>query len=92
MSVDTDKSSASESLRKTRTFGKIRCHNPSCMGRMEPTPGSQQIACPTCGMAYRLFWVTPELPRIRGPVWDVNRKLAESTLAKKLGASTDGSN
>jgi hypothetical protein len=91
MSVDTDKSSASESLRKTRTFGKIRCHNPSCMGRMEPTPGSQQITCPTCGRAYRLFWVTPELPRIRGPVWDVNRKLAENTLAKKLGASTDGS-
>jgi len=91
MSVDTDKSSASESLRKTRTFGKIRCHNPSCMGRMEPTPGSQQITCPTCGMAYRLFWVTPELPRIRGPVWDVDRKLAENTLAKKLGASTDGS-
>jgi len=91
MSVDTDKSSASESLRKTRTFGKIRCHNPSCMGRMEPAPGSQQIACPTCGMAYRLFWVTPELPRIRGPVWDVNRKLAENTLAKKMGASTDGS-
>jgi hypothetical protein len=91
MSVDTDTSSAAESLRKTRTFGKIRCHNPSCMGRMEPTPGSQQIACPTCGMAYRLFWVTPELPRIRGPVWDVNRKLAENTLVKKLGASKDGS-
>jgi hypothetical protein len=91
MSVDTDKSSASESLRKTRTYGKVRCHNPSCMGRMEPAPGSQQISCPTCGMAYRLFWVTPELPRIRGPVWDVNRKLAENTLAKKTGSSADGS-
>jgi hypothetical protein len=43
-------------------------------------------------MAYRLFWVTPELPRIRGPVWDVNRKLAETTLARKTGASTDKSN
>lgn len=91
MSVDTDKSSASESLRKTRTYGKVRCHNPSCMGRMEPAPGSQQISCPTCGMAYRLFWVTPELPRIRGPVWEVNRKLAENTLAKKSGSSADGS-
>ena len=91
MSVDIDKSSASESLRKTRTYGKVRCHNPSCMGRMEPAPGSQQISCPTCGMAYRLFWVTPELPRIRGPVWEVNRKLAENTLAKKSGSSADGS-
>jgi hypothetical protein len=91
MAIDNEKFSASESLRKTRTFGKVRCHNPSCMGRMEPSPGSQQIACPTCGMAYRLFWVTPELPRIRGPVWEVNRKLAENTLAQKLEASKDGS-
>ena len=91
MASDEEKRSTAEALRETRTYGKFRCHNPSCMGRMEPTPGSQQITCPTCGMAYRLFWVTPELPRIRGPVWDVNRKLAENTLAKKLGASTDGS-
>jgi hypothetical protein len=86
MAIDDEKFSASESLRKTRTFGKVRCHNPSCMGRMEPVPGSQQIQCPTCGMAYRLFWVTPNLPRIRGPVWEVNRKLAEATLARKVGA------
>jgi len=91
MTVDTDTSSASESLRQTRTYGKVRCHNPSCMGRLEPAPGSEQIACPTCGMTYRLFWVTPELPRIRGPVWDVNRKLAETTLARKTGTSADKS-
>ena len=91
MATDNGKSSASESLRKTRTYGKVRCHNPSCMGRLEPPPGSQQISCPTCGMTYRLFWVTPTLPRIRGPVWEVNRKLAEETLAKKFDASTDES-
>lgn len=91
MAIDNEKFSASQSLRKTRTYGKVRCHNPSCMGRLEPTPGSQQIACPTCGMTYRLFWVTPELPRIRGPVWEINRKIAEDTLAKKIGASTDAS-
>ena len=89
MATDNEKFSASESLRKTRTFGKVRCHNPSCMGRLEPAPGSQQIACPTCGMTYRLFWVTPELPRIRGPVWEINRKIAEETLAKKVGTSSD---
>jgi hypothetical protein len=42
-------------------------------------------------MTYRLFWVTPELPRIRGPVWDVNRKLAQDTLEKKLGTSESDS-
>jgi len=92
MATDNEKVSASESLRKTRTYGKVRCMNPSCMGRLEPEPGSKQISCPVCGMTYRLFWVTPELPRIRGPVWDVNRKLAEEILAKKnLEASKDGS-
>ena len=91
MATDTGKTSASASLRKTRTYGKVRCHNPSCMGRLEPEPGAQQISCPTCGMTYRLFWVTPQLPRIRGPVWEVNRKLAEETLAKKQAASKDGS-
>lgn len=91
MVIENEKFSASESLRKTRTYGKVRCHNPSCMGRLEPAPGSQQISCPTCGMAYRLFWVTPELPRIRGPVWEVNRKLAENVLASKLEASKDDS-
>lgn len=85
--VDKQQQSASESLHKTRTYGKVRCHNPSCMGRLTPEPGSKQISCPTCGMTYRLFWVTPELPRIRGPVWDVNRKLAEEVLAKKQEAS-----
>ena len=81
------KQSASESLHGNRTYGKVRCHNPSCMGRLTPEPGAQQISCPTCGMTYRLFWVTPELPRIKGPVWDVNRKLAEEVLAKKMEAS-----
>lgn len=90
MTSGNESSSAAESLRQTRTYGKVRCHNPSCMGRMAPEPGSREIVCPTCGMAYRLFWVTPELPRIRGPVWDVNRRLAESTLTRKLGAPSGG--
>jgi hypothetical protein len=81
--------SAAESLQRTRTYGKVRCHNPSCMERLTPEPGSKEIRCPICGMAYRLFWVSPELPRIRGPVWEVNRKLAAQTLAKKSGASDD---
>ena len=91
MATDNEQFSASQSLRKTRTFGKVRCHNPSCMGRLTPEPGSKQISCPTCGMTYRLFWVSPELPRIRGQVWEVNRKLAEAIVAKKIGSSPDAS-
>jgi hypothetical protein len=42
-------------------------------------------------MTYRLFWVSPTLPRIRGPVWEVNRKLAAEALAQKLAASESDS-
>lgn len=89
MAIDTQKKSAADSLRKTRTFGKVRCHNPSCMERLVPEPGDEQIKCPTCGMEYRLFWINPTLPRIRGPVWDVNRKLAEEKLAKLEQTETE---
>jgi hypothetical protein len=83
MAISKDKLSGAESLRKTRTYGKVRCHNPSCMGRLVPDPGDKHVKCPTCGMEYRLFWVNPDIPRIRGPVWDVNRELAQKALAKK---------
>jgi hypothetical protein len=86
MTMDPKQVSASESLRDTRTYGKVRCHNPSCMDRIVPEPGAEQISCPTCGMTYRLFWVSPTLPRIRGPVWEVNRKLAAEVLAQKIGS------
>ncbi len=81
MAIEKEKLSSAESLRKTRTFGKVRCHNPSCMGRLQPDPGQEHVKCPTCGMEYRLFWVNPNLPRIRGPVWDVNRQIAEDKMA-----------
>ncbi len=83
MTINEEKLSTAESLRKTRTFGKVRCHNPSCMGRLQPPAGANHVKCPTCGMEYRLVWVRPDLPRIRGPVWDVNRRIAEETFAKK---------
>ena len=83
MAIDTDQGSAAESLRKTRSFGKIRCHNPSCMKRMEPTYGDDLVTCSICGMEYRIYWLGPDLPRIRGPVWETNRKL----VTRKLVAS-----
>ncbi len=89
MTIDREKLSAAETLRKTRTFGKVRCHNPSCMERIQPPAGADHVKCPTCGMEYRLFWVRPDLPRIRGPVWDVNRRIAEETFARKERAKAE---
>jgi hypothetical protein len=87
MANDAEKLSSSEMLRKTRTFGKVRCHNPSCMERLEPSPGTDHIKCATCGMEYRIYWVRPDLPRIRGPVWEVNRKIAAEALSRKMETS-----
>lgn len=83
MVSEEKKQSTAESLRATRTYGKFRCHNPSCMGRLEPKAGDKTIKCPQCGMEFRVAWIKPDFPRIRGPVWDVNRKIAEEALAKK---------
>jgi hypothetical protein len=55
------------------------------MGRMQPEKGQKQIKCPECGMEFRVAWAQADLPRIRGPVWDVNKKLAEEALAKRKG-------
>lgn len=78
--IKTQQSTA-EDLRKTRTYGKVRCHNPSCLGRIQPEPGAKQVKCPRCGMEYRLYWVNPQFPRIRGPVWETNRKLVAEKVA-----------
>lgn len=76
--------SVAESLRKTRTYGMVRCHNPSCMGRIHPERGAKTVKCPVCGSEFRLAWIKDGFPRIRGPVWDVNQRIAEEALAKKL--------
>jgi len=86
MEQKREKMSGAEELRKTRTYGKFRCHNPSCMGRLQPAAGEKHVKCPICGMEFRVHWIRPDFPRIRGPVWDVNRKLAEEAFAKKQSA------
>jgi hypothetical protein len=83
MEIEDKKISSAESLRKTRTYGMFRCHNPSCMGRLQPQAGEKQVKCPECGMEFRVAWIKPDFPRIRGPVWDVNRKLAREAAEKK---------
>jgi len=83
MAVDSNLSSA-ESLRKTRTYGKFRCLNPTCMGRLQPEPGSNHVKCPVCTSEFRVAWIRPDFPRVRGPVWEVNKKLAEEAFKKKM--------
>jgi len=85
MAIEKERQSTAESLRQTRTYGKFRCHNPSCMGRLQPGAGQKQVKCPECGMEFRVYWIRPDFPRIRGPVWDVNRKLAQEALVNKEG-------
>ena len=77
-----DEISTAESLRKTRTYGRFRCHNPTCMGRLQPEAGKATVKCPESGSEFRVHWIRPDFPRIRGPVWDVNQKLAEEALKK----------
>ena len=83
MASDEITPSTAETLRKTRTYGRIRCHNPSCMGRLKPEAQKTHVKCPECGMEFRVHWIRPDFPRIRGPVWEANRKLAEEALLKK---------
>jgi len=83
MANDEKTPSTAETLRQTRTYGQVRSHNPSCMGRIQPAPGQPKVKCPECGMEFRVHWIRPDFPRIRGPVWDVNRQIAEEVLKKQ---------
>jgi len=56
------------------------------MERLEPKKGQKTIKCPTCGMEFRVAWVKDGFPRIRGPVWEVNRKVAEEAFERKMKA------
>ncbi len=86
MATEREALSGAESLAKTRTYGKFRCHNPSCMGRITVEPGVTQCKCPSCGLEFRVAWVRPNFPRIRGPVWDVNRRIAQEAVTEREAA------
>ena len=66
---------------KGRSVGLVRCMN--CMERIAPPRGAKTCKCPHCGFEWRMSWPSPDLPRIRGPVWDVNRRLTEEAIAKR---------
>lgn len=77
MSKDT----SSQSVAKGRTYGAVRCLN--CYERIVPTLGSTHYKCPKCSYEWRISWPHPGFPRIRGPVWDVNKRLADQAKAEE---------
>ena len=79
--MTTEKETTAEALAKGRTIGAFRCLN--CFARITSVSGSKTCKCPTCGFEWRLFWLDPEFPRIRGPVWAVNRRLAGEAMSKR---------
>lgn len=77
-----DKLSTAESLRSTRSYGQVRCMNPTCQGRITPAPGQTKAKCPKCGSEWRIFWIKAGFPRVKGPVWETSTRLANERLAQ----------
>ena len=44
-----------------------RCSN--CQERISIPLKAAKAVCPYCDMPYRISWVTPEQPRIKGAIW-----------------------
>jgi len=74
-----DRETTAERTARGRTTGQIRCMN--CLERIKPPEGAKSYKCPHCGFEWRISWLFPDVPRVRGPVWDVNRRLTEEALA-----------
>lgn len=80
--MSEEKESTMHSLMKGRTLGSVRCLQ--CYERITFPPGTPSAACPKCGFEWRLSWnMGPNFPRIRGPVWEVNRRLTEQIMQKE---------
>jgi rRNA maturation endonuclease Nob1 len=46
---------------------QVRCLN--CFDRFAPPKGVDRMACPKCGIEWRLTWSSSDSVKIRGPVW-----------------------
>ncbi len=79
--MSEEKETTMHSLMKTRSMGSVRCLQ--CFERISFPSGAKQAACPKCGFEWRLSWnMGPDFPRIRGPVWETDRKLTEQMMKK----------
>lgn len=82
--VNEKTGSTADSLAKGRSTGYFRCLN--CFARVSPLPNAKTYKCPHCNFEWRVSWISTDMPRIRGPVWNVNRRLAEDEMRKKRKA------
>jgi ribosomal protein S27E len=57
--------------KESTRWGEVRCLN--CFDRPRVPARAEKITCPTCGWEWRISWVNPELPKVRGPVWEKMR-------------------
>lgn len=82
--MNQERKSTMGSLAKDRSIGAVRCLQ--CFERITFPSGGKTAKCPKCGYEWRLSWpMGPDFPRIRGPVWETNRRLADE--AEKQGGS-----
>ncbi len=80
--MSEEKESTMHSLMKGRSMGSVRCLQ--CYERITFPPGTASAACPKCSFEWRLSWnMGPNFPRIRGPVWETNRRLTEHIMQKE---------
>jgi hypothetical protein len=79
--LSQEKETTMHSLMKTRSMGSARCLQ--CFERISFPSGAKTAKCPNCGFEWRLSWnMGPNFPRIRGPVWETNRRLTEQIIQK----------
>lgn len=81
-----DRETTAEITARGRTTGQVRCMN--CLERIAPPKGAKTCVCPHCGFEWRISWLWPDVPRIRGPVWDVNRQKTEEIVTKTKTTKT----
>ncbi len=75
-----DRETTSEITARGRSKGQVRCMN--CLQRITPPTGVKSMKCSNCGFEWRISWLFTDVPRIRGPVWEVNDKLTKEAQAK----------
>ena len=62
-----DDKSTAESLRATRTYGQVRCMNPSCEARITPAPGQTQGKMPEVRLRVAYLLDQGGIPAGKGP-------------------------
>lgn len=62
------KKAAVKDEKERSRMGEVRCLN--CFERVRVPPRAERITCPACEWEWRIAWVNPDLPKVRGPMWE----------------------